>query len=266
MLKVIVYIIILIALLFGYAKFIELRGIFFPDKEIKSTPQSINLPFEDIYILTKDGLKINGWFIPSYNAKHTLLFCHGNAGNIAGRLDKIDTLHRLGVNIFIIDYRGFGRSQGRPSEKGIYLDAQAAYDYLTANRKIKPEAIILYGESLGGVAVINLASEVKILALITEGALSSGKDMAKELFPFLPAPFFSYKFDSLSKIKRANAPKLFLHSIDDEVVPFRMAQKLFSAAKEPKRLVQLNGGHNTAFLDYPAKYTFAISSFIDSLK
>jgi len=266
MLKVILYIIIAIVLLFGYAKFIELRGIFFPVKEIKLTPRFINLPFEDIYILTKDGLKINGWFIPNDNAKHTLFFCHGNAGNIANRLDKIAMLHRLGVNVFIIDYRGFGRSQGRPSEKGIYLDAQAAYDYLTANRKIKPEAIILYGESLGSAVVINLASEVKILALIAEGAFSSGKDMAKEIYPFLPAHLFSYKFDSLTKIKRVSAAKLFIHSIADEVVPFRLAQKIFSTAGEPKHFVQLNGGHNTAFLDYPGEYSGAIISFINTLK
>lgn len=265
MLKAIAYILTAVILAFGYIKYLESRSVFFPTKNIEFTPEFINLPFEDIYIETEDKLKINGWFIPYGGAKYTVLLCHGNAGNIADRLDKISLLHRLGVNIFIIDYRGYGKSQGRPSESGIYLDAKRAYDYLINSRNIRPENIILYGESLGGAVAINLASEVKIAGLILEGAFSKGRDMAKKIYPFLPPLLFSNKFDSLIKIKKIEAAKLFIHSKDDEIVPFALAQKLYNTAKEPKRLVEVAGSHNNAFLDSQQTFFSSIAAFIREL-
>lgn len=263
--KTIVYIVIAVVLLLGYIKYIEIHSIFFPMAEIEFTPEFINLTYEDVYLETKDNIKINAWFIPYTNAKYTILFYHGNAGNIGHRLDKINLLHQIGTNIFIIDYRGFGRSQGRPSEHGIYIDAQAAYDYLVNTRRIQPEDIILYGESLGGAAAVDLASKIKIRALIVEGTFSRGQDMAKRMYPFLPSILFSRKFDSLKKIKEVKAPKLFIHSKDDEIVPLNLAKKLFNVAPEPKYFVEMSGGHNEGFLDSQGKYTSSITSFIEQL-
>jgi len=265
MFKVIFYIAITFILLTGYIKYLENRSVFFPTKNIEFTPEQINLSFEDIYIDTKDRLKINGWFIPGGNVKYTLLFCHGNAGNIGDRLDKISLLHGLGMNIFIIDYRGFGRSQGRVSEDSIYLDAKAAYDYLLNSRKIKREHIILYGESIGSAVVIDLAAKEKIGGLIVEGAFSKGRDIAEKIYPFLPAFLFSNKFDSLEKIKKVNAPKLFIHSENDEMIPLSLAEKLYHAAPQPKRFVKIIGGHNTAFLDSQPVFLAAVGSFIKEL-
>lgn len=281
--KVIIYITITVVVLIGYIKYIEIHSIFFPLAEIEFTPEFINLTYEDVYIETKDNIKINGWFIPHLpqdriglgqegagfiphpNAKYTILFCHGNAGNIGQRMDKIDLLHQIGTNIFIIDYRGFGRSQGRPSEDGIYIDAQAAYGYLVNIRHIKPENIILYGESLGGAVAVDLASKVKVMALIVEGTFSRGRDMAKRMYPFLPSILFSHKFDSLKKIKEVKVPKLFIHSKDDEIVPLNLAKRLFNAACEPKYFVEMDGGHNEGFLESQGKYTSSIASFIEKL-
>lgn len=260
--KVIIYIIFLLGLIIGYTKYIEIKGVYFPTKEIEFSPEFIYLAFEDVYIETKDGFKINGWFIPHDNAKYTVLLLHGNGGNICHRLDKIGFLRSAGVNIFIIDYRGYGRSQGRPSERGIYIDARAAYDYLLTNRSIKPDEIILYGESLGTAVAINLASEIKVKALILEGAFSRGRDMAKKLYPFLPSFLFSDQFDSLAKIKKINTPKLFMHSIDDEIVPIDLAKKLYNASSGPKQFVELKGGHNNAFLDSKETYILSITSFV----
>jgi hypothetical protein len=254
-----------LGLLFAFVKYLEIGSVFFPAKSIEFTPAYINLAFEDIYIVTPDGVKINGWFIPCDNAKYTLFFLHGNGGNISHRLDKISLLHKTGLNIFIIDYRGYGRSLSKPSEAGIYRDTQAGYDYLINRRKINPGNILAYGESLGTAAAIDLASKVELKALIVEGAFSSGRDMAKRIFPLIPGRVFSNSFNSLQKIKRVTVPKLFLHSLNDEIVPLVLAKKLFERAPGLKYFGELAGSHNTAFLDAQGVYLSAIAAFINQL-
>jgi hypothetical protein len=254
-----------LSLLFAFVKYLEIGSVFFPTQAIEFTPAYINLAFEDIYIDTPDGVKINGWFIPCDNAKYTLFFLHGNGGNISHRLDKIGLLNKTGLNIFIIDYRGYGRSPGKPSEAGIYRDAQAGYDYLINRRKISPGNIVAYGESLGTAAAIDLASKVELKALIVEGAFSSGRDMAKRIFPLIPWRAFSDSFNSLRKIKEVTVPKLFLHSLNDEIVPLALSKKLFDRASGLKHFGELAGSHNTAFLDSQDKYLSAIAAFIKQL-
>lgn len=263
--RMMLYIILGILLIFGYVKYLEMRGIYYPIKNLEFTPRQINLNFEDVYIKTTDNLKLNAWFIPHPEAEYTLLFFHGNAGNLQDRLDKIKMLQNLGLNIFIIDYRGYGKSEGKPSEKGLYKDAQAAYTYLVNVRKISPEQIILYGESLGTAVAIDLAAKFKVKAIILEGAFSCGRDMAKTIYPYLPRFFFSDTFNSLEKIKKTSAAKLFLHSQEDEIVPIKLVKKLFSLSFPPKYLVELKGSHNTAFLDDQAQYLSAIAHFIEKL-
>jgi len=267
MLRIIIYIILGIALTFIYVKSLEHRNLFFPFKEIDHTPQAMGLSYEDIYFITQDNKKINGWFIPSGDkAGHTLLFFHGNGGNISHRLDKIKIFHDLGLNVFIIDYRGYGKSEGSPSEAGLYLDAKASYSFLIDKLKIKPHSIILYGESLGGAVALELATQVDASAVITEETFSSMRDIAKDIYPFLPSFFVSDKFNSLSKIRKLSIPKLIIHSKDDEMIPFRHAQKLYDAAEEPKTLAVIDGSHNSAFLDSGKDYKNHILEFIKGLK
>jgi fermentation-respiration switch protein FrsA (DUF1100 family) len=263
--RILLYLIIFFVLMHGYVKLIETKTVFFPTKNIIVTPQFIDLAYKNIYLTTKDGLKINGWFLPDNQARYTLLFLHGNAGNIGDRLDKLEILKKAKLNILIIDYRGYGNSQGSPSEQAVYIDAQAAYDYLIKEEKIDPQEIILYGESLGCAVAIDLASKVKAKALVVEGGFSSGKDMAKIMYPLLPGFFFRHKLDSLAKIKEVKVAKLFMHSKNDEVVPLKLAKKLFDYAPEPKEFIELIGGHNDAFLDSREQYISSIISFIERL-
>jgi len=233
---------------FLFLRYFESHLVFYPTKEVQIFPNDRGLDFEDVFFKTKDNIRLNAWFIPSPKARITVLFCHGNAGNISHRLEKILFLHALGCNVFMFDYRGYGLSKGRPSEKGLYLDAKAAYDYLIS-RGIRPKQIIGYGESIGSAAIIDLASTQTMAALITEGAFSSGKDMAKNAFPFLPYWLFSLRLDSERKIKSVKIPKLFIHSLNDEIVPFEMGRKLYNAAPQPKEFLQVQGGHNSCFFD-----------------
>lgn len=252
-------------LIVGYVRYLEKKYLFYPKKEITRYPSSYNIPFEDVYIKTRDGLLINGWFIPHDNAKYTLLFFHGNGGNIGYRLEKLQILNSIGINIFIIDYRAYGKSQGSPSEKGFYSDATAAFRYLTDERKIPAEKIILYGESLGAAVAIDLASRAKVRALITEGAFSDEGDMARNIYPAMPTFILHNRFDSLGKIKKVEAPKLFIHSVDDEIVPFQLGYKLYGAAEKPKKFIIIRGSHNRAFLNSKEKYFSSINSFLATL-
>ncbi|MFH1856592.1 MAG: alpha/beta hydrolase [Candidatus Omnitrophota bacterium] len=266
MLKVIAYIILLCLFVIGWVKYIERRNLFFPSRKIEITPEILRIPFEDVYLKTLDGVTINGWFIPKENAEYTVLFCHGNAGNISHRLEKIVLLRHANVNVFIIDYRGYGNSLGNPNEQGLYLDAQAAYDYLIKEKNIDASNIVLYGGSIGSAVAVELASRNEIGGLIIEGGFSSGRDIAKKFYPFLPAFLFGDKFNSLSKIKKNGAPKLFIHSRDDEVVPFSLAKKLYDTAQGSKKLVEVRGGHNTSHIDSQEIYEEVLKEFFERIK
>ncbi len=266
MLKNIVFYIIILALGLVWIRYFEWKSIFYPTKDFPYTPEAIGLEYEDVFVNTEDGKAINAWFIPSRVSRYTLLFCHGNGGNISHRIEKIDIFNKLGLDIFLYDYRGYGKSSGLPSEKGLYLDTQAAYDYLVKQRKIPAENIIAYGESLGGVVAADLASRVKLKALILEGAFTHAKDMSREIYPFLPTFLLRSKLDSLSKISRISIPKLFIHSTNDEIVPIHLSRKLFDAAPEPKTFITLSGGHNTYHMDSKKEYIESIATFVDYLK
>ncbi|MFH1622675.1 MAG: alpha/beta hydrolase [Candidatus Omnitrophota bacterium] len=263
MLKNIVFLVIFTIFGFIWFRNFEWRSIFFPIKDFAMLPDSLGIEYEDIFTKTDDGLTLNAWFIPAKdNTNLTIFFSHGNGGNISHRFDKITILRNLGLNVFIYDYRGYGKSQGRPSEEGIYLDAQAAYKYLTKEKGLNPDDIIAYGESLGATVTVDLASKVKLKALILEGAFTNAKEMSKEIYPFLPTFILKSKLDSISKIKNIHIPKLFIHSINDEIVPIHLNKKLFNAALGEKTFVTIAGGHNTSHIDSQKEYTQGIATFI----
>jgi fermentation-respiration switch protein FrsA (DUF1100 family) len=247
-----------------YLRYFEQHSIFFPMKEMKCFPSDLKLEYEDVYFQAADKVRINAWFLPCKDAGYTLIFCHGNAGNLGHRLEKLKFFHELGLNVFIFDYRGYGKSGGRPSESGIYRDAQAAYDYLLS-RKIPAERIIAYGESIGGAVAIDLASKNKVAALIVGDTMTSAKDMVREIFIIVPYWIFSSRFDSLSKIQKITVPKLMVHSINDEIVPYSLGRKLYNAAPEPKEFVKIRGGHNSCFFESNDIIREKITEFIKRL-
>ena len=241
----------LLLLFIFFLKYYEKKGIYFPVRKISLTPKEMGIEFEDIYFFSTDSIKLNGWYVPAEESRMTILFCHGNAGNIGDRVEIIELFHRIGLNVFIFDYRGYGKSQGSPSEKGLYSDAQTAFEYLIEKRKLTERSIVVYGKSIGGNVAVDLCSKVKPAALISDSAFTSAVDMGKKLFPFLPVKWLiSVKYDALSKIKNIFIPKLIIHAEDDEIIPFQHGRRLFEATPEPKEFYSVRGGHNDGiFLD-----------------
>ena len=254
---------ITVVFIFAYLKYQEKRGIYYPIKEIEVSPQDVGWQYEDVYFTTADNLRLNGWFIPAKSARANLIFCHGNAGNISHRLEIIEVFRNLGLNVFIFDYRGYGRSEGVPSEEGLYLDAQAAYNYLVQKKNVDKKAIVVYGKSLGANVAIDLVSKKESALLIADSSFSSALDMAKRLYPFLPVKWIiSIKYDAASKIKGVTIPKLIVHSREDEIVPFSQGEKLFALAAGPKEFYEMRRGHNESALLARKEFASRIDRFI----
>ena len=245
---------------------IEKKMIYYPTAELEGTPATMGLDYEDVFVRTADGVKIHGWFVPCADAKVTLLFLHGNAGNISHRVDNVARLHNLGMNVFILDYRGYGLSEGKPAEKGLYLDAEAGYAYLHTREDVDRERIAVFGRSLGGAVAVDLCSRKNCHQLILESTFSSTADMARQIFPYLPVGrFLSERFDSVDKIKGIKGPLLQFHGTRDEVVPFKLGQKLFQAAPGPKEFVPIRGaGHNDTYEVGGQAYFEKIRAFLEA--
>lgn len=261
--KVVIYLIGGIVLFVLYIRYLEYRSIFYPSRKILATPADIGLSFEDVYLKTQDGITIHGWFVPSTGAKATLIFLHGNAGNIGDRLEKIQIFQGLGLNVFIIDYRGYGKSEGRPTEAGIYKDALAAYDHLLSRRDVDPKRVIAYGASLGGTAAVDLATKRRLYALIVDSSFTNAVDMAKRIYPFIPSFLVGIKMDNIGKIKTITIPKLFIHSKDDEIVPLELGRRLFEAAAPPKEFLEITGGHNEGYSESQEKIIRGMELFLN---
>ncbi len=253
-------------LLNGYMYLQQPSMIFFPHAALDQTPADWGLVYEDVFLDTEDSVRLHGWYIPHPGSKQVLLFFHGNAGNISHRGASLEIFHRLGLNILIFDYRGYGKSQGNPGENGLYTDARAAWRYLNNERGFGRENIILFGRSLGGPVAAELAVEMQPGGLILESAFSSARDVANAVFPVLSRLIFlRYKFDVATRITHVACPLLVLHSPDDEIIPFRLGVKVFQAANEPKSLVKMKGDHNSGFLMSQPDYERALRAFIEKI-
>jgi fermentation-respiration switch protein FrsA (DUF1100 family) len=242
------------------------RLVYFPRGEIESTPDRAGMTYETVSFHTSDGVTLSGWYIPSGDSDEVLLFCHGNAGNISHRLESIGIFHRLGLDVFIFDYRGYGQSQGTPGEQGTYLDAAAAWDYLVEKKKVDPGGIIIFGRSLGGAVAAWLASEKTPRALILESSFTSIPDMGAETYPFFPVRLLSrFGYDTREYVKKVRCPVLIVHSKDDDLVPFHHGRELFETAKQPGEFLEIEGSHNDGFLVSGEKYQRELGRFISSL-
>jgi hypothetical protein len=272
--RLVIYSVLIILFIMIFPRFIEKRLIFHPDKSNDSaTPDVYGIEYDDVTFRTEDGLNLHGWFVPGKKSLpdadlHTLLWFHGNAGNINHRLDNIMMLYdRVPVNVFIIDYRQYGRSEGKISEKGTYIDARAALAYLHSRKEINQEKIIFFGRSLGSAVAVELALKEKCRALILETPFTSIKDMGKKLYPFLPISFLiRTKYDSLAKIGNIKVPILIMHGDQDKLVPFEHGRELYKAANEPKEFYTIPGaGHNDTHIVGGEEYYGVIKNFVNKL-
>lgn len=222
------------------------------------------LPIQDVWFEAKDGVKLHGWYIPREKAVATLLFFHGNAGNITNRLENIFFLHHLDLNVFIFDYRGFGRSEGDPDEKGVQLDSQAAYDTVLTQPGVSVPSLFIFGRSLGGAFASYTASRNPAAGLILESTFTNADEMADKMFPILPVGWFiSSELNTQGYVAHLNIPKLFIHGTQDTLIPFTMGRELYKGAAEPKEFYSIVGaGHNNTYRVGGKEYFDTIQAFV----
>jgi fermentation-respiration switch protein FrsA (DUF1100 family) len=278
---------ILALILGGYALIclgvflLQSRLVYFPEAELIGTPQEIGLAYRDVEFRADDGVELHGWLVPASDGDTTttgeeanvvsgtpvVLFCHGNAGNISGRLSLIQIMNGLGLSVFIFDYRGYGRSQGSPSESGTYLDAHAAWRHLTETEGLPPDRILLWGRSIGGAVAIELAGRVNPRALIVDSSFTSAVDLGAQVYRWLPVRLLArIRYDSSSRVGSLSMPKLFIHSRSDSVVPFAMGRRLFAEASEPKEFLEIRGEHNDGFLVSQGEYRDGVGEFLSGIE
>ncbi|PEN08909.1 alpha/beta hydrolase [Longimonas halophila] len=239
------------------------RLVFFSTSPMLASPDAYGLAYEDVSISTADGETLHSWWIPHEEARGTVVFFHGNAGNISGRLDTARFFHEHTMNVLLASYRGYGQSTGSPSEDGLYRDADAAWQHLTEERGVASESILIAGRSLGSAPATYLAARTAPGGLLLESAFTSLPDVGARAYPILPVRWLSrFEFDNAARIAQVNAPVLMIHSPDDEVVPYDLGRTLFAAASEPKTFVDIQGGHNAMRTDQSA-YRQAVQAFID---
>ncbi|MCA9735759.1 MAG: alpha/beta hydrolase [Deferribacteres bacterium] len=264
--KSVLYFLLFCGIFWILIRILENKLVFFPTKY----PQSFDLLTHynlqpQTHFITAGTTKIHAWYFQVQNPQATIFFLHGNAGNVADRIPFFHLLQqKIHVNIFAIDYRGYGKSSGTPTEKGVYKDAEYAWRYLVEELHLHPEDVIIWGRSLGGAVAVDLAAKENAAGLILESTFSSGKDMAKRMFGFLPIWIFSgIQFDSANKITSITYPKLFLHGDADNIVPFELGRKLYDCAAQPKEFIKIAGAeHNDTYIVGGSSYWHIIHSFI----
>jgi len=255
-------------LAFGLLRWFEQRTVYQPTAELDATGDEIGFVREDIWLTTSDGIKLHAWYFPENSGMTKLVFlvCHGNGGNISHRMDLYDALLREGVALFAFDYRGYGRSEGRPSERGTYLDAESAYDWLI-EKGYRGEQIIALGESLGGGVASELALRKPVGGLVLQSTYTSTEDLGAELFPWLPVRTVGrIKYSTRERLPKIEVPVLILHSPEDTVISIHHARENFEAANELKLFHELHGDHNDTFYTDREAFVTGIRKFKLMLK
>jgi fermentation-respiration switch protein FrsA (DUF1100 family) len=242
------------------------RLVYFPMKALAATPAAIGLRYEDVNLDSGDGTTVHGWYLPGREDAHTLLFLHGNAGNISHRLDSLRIFNELGLNVLIIDYSGFGLSEGKPGEQQTYADATLAWRHLTTSRGVAPQRIVVFGRSLGGGVATWLAARQSPAALILESTFTSVPELAGKYYPIFPVRWLArIRYDNASRLREIRCPVLIVHSRDDELVPIAHGRALYELAAEPKSFLEIRGGHNTGFMLSGQRYTRGLARFLSTL-
>ena len=245
---------------------LENKLIFFPSRYPEGIWEPTGLEIEDAWFQAGDGTRLHGWYLPHDDPRAVVLYCHGNAGNVTHRADALRILHnRVGVAVLILDYRGYGRSEGRPDEQGVLADARAARAWLARREDMAERDIVLLGRSIGGAVAVDLAAKDGARALVLESTFSSMPDVAAYHYPWLPVRWLMRtRLDSVGKIGDYHGPLLQSHGQRDSIVPIRFGRRLFEAANEPKRLITFpDDGHNEF---PPATYYEQLGQFLEGLE
>ena len=239
------------------------KMIYQPWGEITATPSRIGLSFEYISFEASDGVRLHGWFIPAAKtSERALLFFHGNAGNISHRLESIRVFHELGLDLLIFDYRGYGKSEGRPTEEGLYMDGRAAFDFLV-ERGYFPDRIVVFGRSLGGAVAARISLEKAPGALILESTFTSLFDMARRVARLFPVRrLLRSEYPTESIMAGILCPVLVIHSPDDEIIPFCQGERLYERITGPKAFLEIKGDHNGGFILTGEAYRKGLESFL----
>lgn len=242
------------------------RLVYFPMKDLAATPAAIGLAYEDVRLETSGGTQVHGWYLPGRTDGRTLLFLHGNAGNVSHRLDSLRLFNELGLSVLIIDYSGFGQSGGTPSEQQTYEDALLAWQHLTDSRGLAPERIVIFGRSLGGGVATWLATQVTPAGLILESSFTSLPALASKYYPMFPVRWLArIRYDNAARLPTVGSPVLVAHSRDDELVPIAHGRALFALARDPKYFLEMSGDHNVGFLLSGPAYRQGLLAFIAGL-
>lgn len=240
--------------------------VFYPGigRDTLLSPEAYGLRHESVEIRTVDGETLHAWWVPAEGARGVVLFFHGNAGNISHRLDYLSMFNRLRYTTLIVDYRGYGRSTGTPSEEGTYRDAEAAWDYLRHARSVRPQDVVIAGESLGGAVATWLATRTGPRAVLLFSTFTSVNDLGAQVYWFLPVRLLSrIGYDNLENLKRIRAPVFIAHSRDDDIVPYRHGTRLFESAHEPKAFLEMRGGHNDGFVFVRQEWVAQLAAFLE---
>lgn len=245
-------------------RWFEQRTVYQPISALDATGDEIGFPRKDVQLTTKDEIKLHAWYFPVNDpaAEKVFLVCHGNGGNISHRLELYEVLLREGPAVFAFDYRGYGQSEGTPSEEGTYLDAEAAYDWLMKQGYLSAN-VIAFGESLGGGVASELALRKPIGGLVLQSTYTSTADLGAELFPWLPVRTLGrINYNTRRKLPRIHVPVLVLHSPDDTIIPVHHGHQNFEAANDPKLFHEMRGDHNDAFFTDRDAIVLGIRQFL----
>ncbi|MFQ5657241.1 MAG: alpha/beta hydrolase [Candidatus Methylomirabilales bacterium] len=257
------YVAIVLFMFFFQSRLLFLPNL--PSRAIIATPEDVGLAYEPVKITTEDGVILDGWFLPARQARGVLLFFHGNAGNISHRLDSLKIFSDLRLSTLIFDYRGYGQSEGTPSEEGTYRDAEAVWRYVTERRSATAREVVLFGRSLGAAVAVHLAARHTPGALILESAFTSIPELAGDVYPFLPARWLArFRYSTEVYLRTVSCPVLIVHSRDDEIIPFAHGRRLFAVANEPKQLLEIRGGHNDGFFVSGKSYVDGFDIFLQT--
>ena len=248
------------------------KMLFHPSHFDAGSPTDVGLAYEDVRMKTSLGTRIQGWWLPHEKPRFTLLFSHGNAGNITHRIQSLRIFHDLGLSVMVYDYSGYGQSDGEPSEEATQADAQAAWDWLVNEQHIPADQIVLFGRSLGGAVTARLAADlasngVTPAGIIMESTFSSVPDMGAYMYPWLPVrQLAKYKYDSVAALTSVTAPALFAHSGDDEIVPFALGDRLYLSYGSHKQFMEMRGDHNSGYMEMGPEYPAGLDQFLKALK